>query len=136
VPARTNNFGPISQFQRFAIRPPIAIFQLLQLVELRMGNWTPSIVPSDDQTVYLVVDDFGKHGCAWRETGVEDTDLETVITDMLEGQYSSPVRVVGFNTSEGWSPRRIRRGRTGTALSLRSVRARSSREFGSIHRAA
>ena len=47
-----------------------------------MGNWTPSIVPSDDQTVYLVVDDFGKHGRAWRETDVEQTDLETVISDM------------------------------------------------------
>jgi hypothetical protein len=68
-----------------------------------MGNWTPSIVPSDDQAVYLVVDDFGKHGRAWRETDVEETDLETVIIGMLEGQYSSPVRVVGFNTSEGWS---------------------------------
>jgi hypothetical protein len=68
-----------------------------------MGNWTPSIVPSDDQTVYLVVDDFGRHGRAWRETDVEQTDLETVIIGLLEGQYSSPVRVVGFNTSEGWS---------------------------------
>jgi hypothetical protein len=81
----------------------MAIFRLLQLVELRMGNWTPSIVPSDDQTVYLVVDDFGRHGRAWRETDVEKTDLETVISDMLEGQYSDPVRVVGFNTAEGWS---------------------------------
>jgi hypothetical protein len=68
-----------------------------------MGNWTPSIVPSDDQTVYLVVDDFGKHGRAWRETDVEETDLEKIILDMLEGQYSNPVRVVGFNTSEGWA---------------------------------
>jgi uncharacterized membrane protein len=68
-----------------------------------MGNWTPSIVPSDDQTVYLVVDDFGKHGRAWRETDVEATDLETVIGDLLNDQYNNPVRVVGFNTSEGWS---------------------------------
>ena len=68
-----------------------------------MGNWTPSIVPSDDQTVYLVVDDFGRHGRAWRETDIEQTNLETVIIDMLEGQYNSPVRIVGFNTSEGWS---------------------------------
>jgi len=50
-----------------------------------------------------VVDNFGRHGRAWRETNVEETDLETVITDMLEGQYSDPVRVVGFNTAEGWS---------------------------------
>ena len=31
-----------------------------------------------------------------------NTDLEAVISDLLEGQYSNPVRVVGFNLSEGW----------------------------------
>jgi hypothetical protein len=30
-------------------------------------------------------------------------DLETVIQDLLDGQYSNPVRVVSFNTAEGWS---------------------------------
>jgi hypothetical protein len=30
-------------------------------------------------------------------------DRETVITDLLDGQYSNPVRVVAFNTAEGWS---------------------------------
>src|SRR5258706_16190904 len=29
--------------------------------------------------------------------------LETVVADLLDGQYSNPVRVVGFNTAEGWS---------------------------------
>jgi hypothetical protein len=57
---------------------------------MRKSNWTPSIVPnSDDQNVYLVVDDFGRHGRAWRETDVENTDLETVILDMLEGQFKT-----------------------------------------------
>lgn len=71
---------------------------------MRRSDWTPSIVPGGgDQTVYLVVDDFGKHGRAWRETDIEATDLETVITDLLEGQYNDPVRVVGFNTAEGWA---------------------------------
>jgi hypothetical protein len=37
-----------------------------------------------------------------RETNVEDTDLEAVIQDLLEGQYNNPVRVIGFNLSEGW----------------------------------
>jgi hypothetical protein len=69
-----------------------------------MGNWTPSIVPrGGDETVYLVADDFGDLGRVWRETGVEATDLETVITDLLNGQYNNPVRVIGFNTAEGWS---------------------------------
>jgi hypothetical protein len=39
---------------------------------MRKPNWTPSIVPNiDDQSVYLVVDDFGRNGRAWRETDVE-----------------------------------------------------------------
>jgi hypothetical protein len=71
---------------------------------MRRTRWTPSIVPKhDDQDVYLVVDDFGRNGSVWRETGVEATDLETVILDLLEGQYESPVRVVVFNTAEKWS---------------------------------
>ena len=71
---------------------------------MRRSGWTPSIVPNgDDQTVYLVLDDFGQKGRAWREADAETTDLETVIVDLLEGQYKNPVRVVGFNTAEKWS---------------------------------
>jgi hypothetical protein len=71
---------------------------------MRKSNWTPSIVPKgDDQNVYLVVDDFGRNGRAYREADVETTDLETVILDLLEGQYKNPVRVVAFNTAEKWS---------------------------------
>jgi hypothetical protein len=71
---------------------------------MRKTNWTPSIVPGgDDQTVYLVADDFGKMGRAWREADYETTELETVIRDLLSGQYSHPIRVVAFNTDERWS---------------------------------
>jgi hypothetical protein len=71
---------------------------------MRNSTWIPSIVPrDDDQNVYLVVDDFGRLGRAFRETDVEATDLEAVIVDMLDGQYKNPVRVVGFNTAEKWS---------------------------------
>jgi hypothetical protein len=67
-------------------------------------GWTPSIVPKgNDESVYLVVDDFGRNGRVYREADVETTDLETVILDLLEGQYQSPVRVVAFNTAEKWS---------------------------------
>jgi hypothetical protein len=34
---------------------------------------------------------------------METTDLETVITDLLAGEYKNPMKVVGFNTVEGWS---------------------------------
>jgi len=62
------------------------------------------VPPGNDQDVYLVLDDFGgRIGQAWRETDVESTRLEAVIADLLDGQYSNPVRVIAFNTAEGWS---------------------------------
>ena len=71
---------------------------------MRKSHWTPSIIPSDnDQTVYLVAEDFGKLGRAWREADYEAADLETVIQNLLTGQYRSPIRVVAFNTAERWS---------------------------------
>jgi hypothetical protein len=72
---------------------------------MRSSDQSPSIVPpANDQDVYLVLDDFRDwHVQVWRETDVEDTDLETLIEDLLDGQYSNPVRIVAFNTAEGWS---------------------------------
>ena len=70
---------------------------------MRSSPVSPSVASTDDETVYLVVDDLGKLGRCWREADTETTDLETVIADLLEGQYRNPVHVVGFNTSEGWS---------------------------------
>ena len=64
---------------------------------------SPSIIPGADHDAYLVQEDYGRLGRCWRETDVEDTDLESVIADMLEGQLSNPVRVISFNTAEGWS---------------------------------
>jgi len=65
---------------------------------------SPSIVPSgDDRDVYLVLEDFGPLGRAWRETDDEATDRATLIRYLLEGQYENPVRIVAFNTAEGWS---------------------------------
>lgn len=56
-----------------------------------------------DQTVYLVVDRLGRQGDAHRETEIERTDPETIIADLLSGQFNDPVRVVAFNTLEHWS---------------------------------
>ena len=66
---------------------------------------SPSIVPpAADQDIYLVLDDFGgRIGPSWRETDVEATRLESVVADLLDGQYSNPIRVIAFNTAEGWS---------------------------------
>jgi hypothetical protein len=56
-----------------------------------------------DQTVYLVIDRFGELGSVYRETEVERTDLETIIADLMSGQFNDPVRVVAFNALEHWS---------------------------------
>ena len=67
-------------------------------------GWTPRIVPyGADQTVYLVIDCFRGLGTVCRETEVERADLETIITDLMSGQFNDPVRVVAFNTLEHWS---------------------------------
>lgn len=54
-----------------------------------------------DQTVYLVVDRVGRHGFC--EIEVERPDLETIVADLLTGQFNDPVRVTAFNTLEHWS---------------------------------
>lgn len=65
---------------------------------------SPSIVPaSDDQDVYLVLESFGDRGRSWSETDEGNTDLQTVLRHLIEGQYSDPVRVVAFNTAQNWS---------------------------------
>jgi len=65
---------------------------------------SPSIAPEHAGVVYLVLDDLGgKLGRTWRETDEEATDRETLIRDLLDGQYASPACIVAFNAGEGWS---------------------------------
>jgi hypothetical protein len=68
-------------------------------------GWTPSLVPyGADQTVYLVIDRFGGGlSTVYRETEIERADLETIIADLMSGQFNDPIRVVAFNTLEHWS---------------------------------
>ena len=71
-------------------------------VVLRMRS--PSIVPSGfDVDVYVVLDDFGKLGRAYREIEEDEADRETIIRNLMGGQYNNPVRIVAFNTAAGWS---------------------------------
>jgi hypothetical protein len=59
--------------------------------------FTPSIVPSAaTETVYLVEDDYGHVGRAFRETDAAKADRETVLQDLLSGQFNDPVRVIAF----------------------------------------
>ena len=66
-------------------------------------DWSPGTVPyGADETVYLVVDSFS-NGTVYREAEIEIADVETIVGDLLSGQYNSPVRIVAFNTLEHWS---------------------------------
>ena len=54
--------------------------------------------PGDERD--LVLNDFGRLGAAWCEADKNETDRETVIRDLLGGQYNNPLRVIVFNTAE------------------------------------
>jgi hypothetical protein len=75
----------------------------------------------------FVMDDLGRLGRVWHETDPDNTERETVIRDLLDGQYSNPVRVVAFNTAEGWS--RDASGDIADAL-RRALRAGTARAAG------
>jgi len=65
---------------------------------------TVSVVPyGADQTVYLIVDSLGSQSSVCRETEVERTDLETIIADLMSGQFNDPIRIVAFNSLEHWA---------------------------------
>jgi hypothetical protein len=59
--------------------------------------------PSSDVTVYLVLNDHGRNGLAYDETDPAEADREATIRSFLNGQYSNALRVIAFNTAEGWS---------------------------------
>jgi hypothetical protein len=102
---RFNACQSVAEPHFLCLNPAVA-FVFVELGMPRTG-WTPSIVPivpnGGDQTVYLVVDGFGRLGTCYRETDIERTDLETVIADLISGQFNDPVRVVAFNTLEHWA---------------------------------
>jgi hypothetical protein len=65
---------------------------------------SPPIAPNvQEQDVYLVLDDFGILGRAWRETDEAGANHSTLVRNLLDGQYENPVRIVAFNTAQGWS---------------------------------
>jgi hypothetical protein len=70
---------------------------------MRQLSPTPTLVPNFDCTVHIVLDDFGKAGRVYREIDEEDAGTTAVIDNLLSGQFNNPVRVVAFNTAEGWS---------------------------------
>ena len=69
-----------------------------------MRTRTPPLAPklTDDVTVHIVLNDFGEMR-AFLETDEAEADEWTIVSNILNGEYSNPVRVVAFNIAEGWS---------------------------------
>ena len=69
-----------------------------------MRTITPTpLSASCNGTVYLVLDDFGELGRAYRETDPTRADRHSVLAELLSGQFERPLRIVAFNTAEGWA---------------------------------
>ena len=65
---------------------------------------SPSLVPAEgfDTDVYVVMEELDHLGRVYRETDEERADRETMIRDLIAGRYGQPVRIVAFNTAQGW----------------------------------
>jgi hypothetical protein len=69
-----------------------------------MSSLTPPLAPGvDDGTVYIVLNDFGPLGQAWVETDAAEADEAAIVTGIIHGEFSHPVRVVAFNAAREWS---------------------------------
>jgi hypothetical protein len=70
-------------------------------------NWTPSIVPTasrDDQTIYLVVNNFRNLGIAFAETDVEQANLQNRHHRFDVWPVRRPrFALVAVNTAEHWA---------------------------------
>lgn len=64
---------------------------------------SPSLVPSLDNEVHLVLCDFDRYGKSYMETDPAEADKATIVRNMIDGQYGRPISVVAFNPIEGWA---------------------------------
>ena len=62
-----------------------------------------SIVPEAGHTTYLLMDEIGEYGNVWREMSEGEATEATIVQWMIDGEINRPVKIVAFNTEEGWS---------------------------------
>ena len=78
---------------------------LLISVGLRSSSCVPrhpSLPMRRGKILTSLLDDFGRLGRAWRETVENATDRETLIRNLVEGEFNDPIRIVALNSAEGW----------------------------------
>jgi hypothetical protein len=49
------------------------------------------------------MDEIGEFGNVWREMAEGEANEATIVRWIIEGQFSRPIRIVAFDTDDGWS---------------------------------
>jgi hypothetical protein len=62
-----------------------------------------SIVPEAGHVTYPLLDQIGSYSPIWREMSNREANEATIIDWSAKGQFDCPLRIVAFNTEEGWS---------------------------------
>jgi hypothetical protein len=63
---------------------------------------SPPLVPLLGHDLHFVLCDFGKNGQAFAETDPALADRNTIIRNLIAGEYERPLSVIAFNLAEGW----------------------------------
>ncbi len=92
-----------------------------------MQRTGPSLAPTHDAATYLVLDEF-PDGRIFRETDEAEADRETVVQDIVSGQYKKPVRVIAFNIAKGWASD-VTQDIAGEIVDSSDPLSRSARDF-------
>jgi hypothetical protein len=58
----------------------------------------PPLHPENDVTAYIVVEDFGGLGRAFLEMDLAGADHETIVRNMISGEYGDPLRIISSRT--------------------------------------
>ena len=56
---------------------------------MRPHHSAPSIVPTFDVDVHIVLDDLGKAGRVYREIDEQGAQLEKIVDDLLTGRFQN-----------------------------------------------
>jgi hypothetical protein len=64
---------------------------------------SPPLVPSLGHDLHFVLCDFGKNGHAFVETDPAYADRNTIISNLIAGEYERLLNVIAFNLAEVWA---------------------------------
>src|ERR1700737_281747 len=63
----------------------------------------PPVVPALDLELHFVLCNFGALGTAYVETAPTEVDRDTIIRNMMTGEYDHPLHVIAVNPAKGWA---------------------------------